>query len=247
MGDVIVDDLTAGYVKAKFIKDSNNPTTVNEHIQRFKEIIRWGYQNDFVDNCSFLDKLVKLKDKSKHEKARYKFLEREECEKLLNAMSGSNYYLTKFLILSGCRVGEVLALTESDLSFETREISITKTKDPVTKEITTPKTAASVRQVYMQDDLYELCKEIVAYNKALKHRKGDSLFYNQYQEPIEYRGYNKYLEQYSEMVLGKKVSPHVLRHTHASILAENLDFEQIQRRLGHENSRITREIYIRRK
>ena len=40
-------------------------------------------------------------------------------------------------------------------------------------------------------------------------------------------------------------SAHTLRHTHASLLIEQgVDIEYISRRLGHKNSRLTREIYI---
>lgn len=247
LGNVKVEDLTAGYVKAKIMKNSKKPSTVNEHIQRFKEIIRWGYQNDFVEDASYLDKLLKVKDKSKHQKVMDKFLEKEECSKILEDMAENHYLLTKFMILSGVRVGEALALTENDLDFENREISITKTKDPVTSTITPPKTHSSVRQIYMQDDLLELCREIVEYAQSLKHKstRKKYLFWNQYQEPMEYRAYNKYLENHAKEKINRKVTPHYLRHTHASLLAENdMSFEMIQRRLGHENSRITKEIYV---
>lgn len=245
LGDATAEDLTAGYVKAKFLKYSSKPTTVNEHIQRFKEIIRWGYQNDFVEDASYLDKLTKMKDKSRRQKVKDKFLEREECQMLLDEMSGTHYYVTKFMILSGTRVGETLALKEEDLDFDAREISITKTKDLETGELTSPKTPTSVRKIYMQDDLLELCKEIVDYKKTLKNVEGDFLFYDAYAEPMNYAAYRKQLGISSEKALGRKIGAHTLRHTHASILAENnIDFEQIQRRLGHENSRITREIYI---
>ena len=41
------------------------------------------------------------------------------------------------------------------------------------------------------------------------------------------------------------MTSHVLRHTHASLLlAEGISIDTISRRLGHENSKITREIYL---
>ena len=38
---------------------------------------------------------------------------------------------------------------------------------------------------------------------------------------------------------------HALRHTHASLLlAEDVSIDTISRRLGHENSQITKDIYL---
>lgn len=256
LGNMYVDNFTAGYVKAKLMtwnpkKEQDfkpKPVTVNEHIQRFKEIIKWGYRNDFVESIEWLDKLEKLKDVSRHQKVKDKYLEKEECELLLRDMPENQRNITQFMILSGMRVGEVLALEVSDFDFENRVISVTKTRDAVTNEITTPKTAASIRQVYMQDELLVLCHHIIEMLKTIKHGR-KYVFWNKDGSPMQYAAYNKFLREYSEKVLGRRITTHYLRHTHASLLAsagidKNIDYELIQRRLGHENSKVTKEIYI---
>ena len=63
---------------------------------------------------------------------------------------------------------------------------------------------------------------------------------------LYYRAYNKYLRELSKRILGCFITPHTLRHTHVSLMAEagmDLELEAIARRLGHENSKVTREIY----
>lgn len=41
------------------------------------------------------------------------------------------------------------------------------------------------------------------------------------------------------------ITVHALRHTHASLLLEKgVSIDMISRRLGHKNSKITREIYL---
>lgn len=246
-----VENFTAGYVKQKLIEENPNPTTVNEHIQRFKEIIKWGYQNDYVEDISFLVKLTKLKDKSEKQKVKDKFLEADECNTLLNAMNENWRYLAAFMLQSGLRVGEALAVEVKDLDFKNRKIIVNKNKDAITQEIGKPKTEASIREVYMQDDLYDLCKEIVEHSKKLREvHEVDTLFFTADKTVATYYPFNKYLGQISEEVLGRRVTTHVLRHTHASLLAEQdlpeneLMFEMIQKRLGHENSRVTKDIYI---
>lgn len=251
-GDVKVEAFTAGYVKTRIQKHNSKPSTVNEHIQRFKEIIKWGYQNNLVGDISFLMKLTKLKDKSERQKVKDKFLEADECVLLLAAMKPNWRSLAEFMIQSGLRVGEALAVEVGDIDFESRKIRVNKNKDVVTQKIDTPKTAASIREVYMQDDLYDLCKRIVRESEALRREnKVNTLFFSRYETPADYAGFNVYLGRISEQVLGRRITTHVLRHTHASLLAEQenlpdneLMFEMIQKRLGHENSRITKEIYV---
>lgn len=247
-GDVNVNKLTAGIVKDRLMEYTDNPTTINEYIGRFKALMRFGYQHDFVADVSWLDKLTRLKDRTKREKVVDKFLEREECERLVDAMTGKWKDLTAFLILTGLRIGEALALNEEDVDLKNREISVTKTLNPNDGTITTPKTAASARTIYMQDDLMALSRAVLASNA--KKRKNlymytSPLFFALTGAHAPYDAYRKYLREVSERVLGRKITPHVLRHTHASLLAEQgVPYDVISRRLGHDGSRITKEIYI---
>ena len=52
--------------------------------------------------------------------------------------------LTEFLILTGCRIGEAIALEDSDVDLTAGSIQITKTFSLVTHEISTAKTATSI-------------------------------------------------------------------------------------------------------
>lgn len=45
--------------------------------------------------------------------------------------------------------------------------------------------------------------------------------------------------------LDTRLTPHSLRHTHTSLLAEaNVTLEEIMARLGHKNDQTTRNIYL---
>ena len=51
--------------------------------------------------------------------------------------------------------------------------------------------------------------------------------------------------EYALRLIGRDITPHILRHTPASLLMEQgIDIDTISRRLGHSNSRVTREIYL---
>ena len=45
--------------------------------------------------------------------------------------------------------------------------------------------------------------------------------------------------------IGRSITPHTLRHTHASLLMEQgIDIDSISKRLGHNDSKVTKEIYL---
>lgn len=248
-GNVDVNMLTAGIVKAELMKYNPRPGTVNENLIRFKALLRWAYQNDFLKSPALIDKLTPLKDGERKSKLEDKYLESYECEELLSQMKVEKWRsLTHFLILTGCRIGEALALNEEDIDLINREITISKTLDYHNGLVTDPKTYASNRVLYMQDDLYALVRSVLAQNR--KERKmlylnQTPFFFDLTGAHAHYDAYRKYLKETSMKCLGRKITPHVLRHTHASLLAEQrLPYDVIARRLGHEDSKITMEIYI---
>lgn len=247
--DADVNLLSARVVKSRLMAYTTNATTYNEYIGRFKSLMRWGFANDYVKDISWLDKLSRIKDKTPKEKVADKYLERSECELLISSIPSEEWrMLTQFLILSGLRIGEAFALNRSDISLDTREIYVTKTLDPHSRQITTPKTLSSSRTVYMQDDLHALCASLVAFAERKRISLGlhtPLLFFDLTGDYGQYDTYKKALRVASEHSLGRRITPHVLRHTHASLLAEqDLPLDLISRRLGHDNSKITRDIYI---
>lgn len=248
--DTLIDRLSAQYITKSMIGSWKSAGTLNEHLIRFRALMNWAYSNDYLDNVSFLKKIKRFPDATRKEKAKDKYLEPNEVTTLLEAMENSPHWkmLTEFLILSGLRSGEAIALENEDVMFKNQNISVTKTFDANNKVTTTPKTATSIRDVYMQPELYTLCKKIkiLSNHKKLELGVKNAFFLTDHKaEQINYFCYAKYLRGLSKRVLGRIITPHTLRHTHASLLlASGVDIETISRRLGHENSRITRDIYL---
>ena len=72
-----------------------------------------------------------------------------------------------------------------------------------------------------------------------------SFFQGSNGDRVKYCTYSRYLTRNSVRILGRKITVHALRHTHASLLMEQgVDIDTISRRLGHEDSKVTREIYL---
>lgn len=249
--DVLIEQLNAKYIRERMYTLDAENSTINELLKRSKGILRWGYKNDYISDISFLDKISPLPDISYREKIEDKYLETDEFLKLVDGMNKTIWkLLTQFLGLSGIRIGEAIALDKSDFDFEQRIIHITKTYDPNNLLETTPKTPSSCRDVFMQDDLYDVCRKINLYmlRQSLISGYGKSQIFLQGKdgERINYYTYNKYIKENALRILSReKVTPHILRHTHTCMLSENgVPLETITRRLGHEDSEITRQIYL---
>ena len=248
--NTIVERMTAKYIHDKFLETDKDPGTLNEHLTRLKALIRWGYKNELLSDITFLDKIEPFKDIPHKVKIQDKYLENTELKTLLNGMEDTVWrLLTELLALSGLRFGEAAALKKSDVDYENQVIHITKTFDSVNELVTAPKSTCSIRDVYMQEELTTVCKELNT--EMLKRRlmnsiKSSQLFlFDDQGNHVHYYAYNKYLKENSLRLIGRKITPHALRHTHASLLLENgVSIDTISRRLGHENSKVTKEIYL---
>lgn len=245
----IVSRLTAAYIKDRFLTHDKTPGKFNEHMKRFKAILRWGYENEWISDIRYLDKIKPMNDREKKEKLQEKFLESNELKKLLSAMTVQKWrYLAELTALSGLRCGEAIALNMDDVEFDRKIITVNKTYDVINKITTTPKTISSNREIYMQPELEKLCKEIRRYTltRKLKYGYQSNLFLCDVNgEHLEYPAYNKYLGETSIKILGRKITTHIMRHTHVSLMAEaGVPLEVITRRVGHESSDITKRIYL---
>lgn len=248
--DADISKFNAAYIRKILSESDKNNVTLNEYLKRFKILFNWAYRNDLVANVQWMQKLAPYKTQPRRESIKDKFLERPELEALLNVMRLKQYmYLTEFLALSGLRIGEAIALEMDDVDFDNRLIYVTKTYDPNNKIITMPKTMDSVRDVYLQDELFKVAKQArqCTQETYLMIGQKDKYFFcspSGYQ--VRYDSYRQYLsDQAKKAIPEKKVTPHILRHTHCSLLAEaGVPLATISRRLGHHDSRITQEVYL---
>jgi len=248
--DTPVNKLTARYIQASFFKEfsKKGATYINNKYKYLKLFLTWCYQKDLIESDSIIKKISNLPDKEKLDRIEDKYLEREELKQLLEGMNHDVYKnLTEFLALSGLRIGEAIALTWDDI--DNKYIHVTKTYENITSTIDTPKTRSSYRDVFIQPELKECINRIKKLNNYYSHSMGFISNYVFIQKcsgsMINYISYCKYLERNSEIIINHKITPHALRHTHVSLLAESgLSLDLISRRLGHESEGITKKVYL---
>ena len=249
LGDGYMNNISAGYIRQKFTDSGKSNRTINDYQKTLKTFWRWAYRNDFVQSPEVADKLTTLKDQPKKERIQDKYLETGEIKRLLEAMTEERFRLaTEFMLLTGVRVNEFSALNKTDVWGSI--VRINKTYDRANRIITEPKSYTSKREIHVQPELKEcinkinkFCnkqKEIFEYDSVLFFPDVDGGYF-------PYQIYNRYLKRISEEVIGRPLTPHALRHTHCSQLAaKGYSLDAISARLGHEDSKITREIYFHR-
>ena len=252
MSNVIGDDtkvnkLSARYISSSFSKAKKENVTLNTYLSHMKRMLNWGFREDYVQDVSFLKKLKPYQDADRKARIQDKFLDSSELRVLLDGMKVTRWrLLTQFLTLSGLRIGEAMALDNSDVS---DVITVNKTADARTQAITkSAKTNAGNREVFVQAELKAAIKEIRSFVLRDQLRAGyrtDIFLPGPDGERFQYYAYNKYLKENSKALLGREITPHALRHTHVSLLAENgVPLDVISRRIGHEDSSVTRQIYL---
>lgn len=238
--DTMLTALSASYVRECLYADGSN-SKYNERLKHFKAAMRWAYSEDLIENIDFLDKLVRKESKERKIALKDKYLEDDELAALLDGMKIEKWrLLTEFLVLSGLRIGEAMALTQKDVDLKEREIRINKTYSLVLNAVSDgAKTDSGERAVSIQDELLDCIHRI---NAIMPRRR--KLFFD-YDGYINYPVYCKYFRENTEKFVGRRLTPHALRHTHVALLAAaGISLDAISRRLGHADSEVTREIYM---
>lgn len=152
---------------------------------------------------------------------------------------GTRYYLIfEILFWTGCRIGELLALTPKDIDFDRNQISITKTYYRTERQdvITEPKTKQSVRVVEIPEFLKQEIKDFVDRHYGMP--ENERLF------PIVQEAVQHKMKRQMEKAGVKKIRVHDLRHSHvAYLINKGVEPILIKERVGHKDIRITLNTY----
>ena len=145
-----------------------------------------------------------------------------------------SFYAFEILYWCGLRVGELLALTRTDINLTKSTISITKSLQHLKKRviITPPKTAKGNRIIAIPNFLRDELKDFLQMQALLKD--DEPLF------PIT-KHYLRYEIQRGCKASGvKQIRVHDLRHSHVSLLIDmGFSAVAIGDRVGHESASIT--------
>ncbi|WP_078382369.1 tyrosine-type recombinase/integrase [Sutcliffiella halmapala] len=189
------------------------------------------------------------------------YLERKELQTFLSITQevGLELDYLIFLTLSytGLRAGELCALKWRDIDFQEQTISITKTyynprNNKKMYKLLPPKTATSIRVIDVDEIvLNELKLRQISQEKKKTRLKEayhdeDFIFTDEYGYPIYLKKIENRMSRLLKLAeLNTELTPHSLRHTHTSLLAQaRVSLPEIMERLGHKDEDTTKNIYL---
>lgn len=186
------------------------------------------------------------------------FFSKEELITFLDSAKNGGYFkwyaLFRILAFSGCRKGEILALTWEDLNFKKNTLNISKTLTLGLENrliVQPPKTKKSKRVLSMDESTMAIMKEwkMLQAKDMLKlgHNTMDKkqlVFTNLKNAFINPQKVGQKAESICKRAGIKSITPHGFRHTHCSLLFESgASIKEVQDRLGHSNVQTTMNIY----
>lgn len=199
-------------------------------------------------------------------------LTRGEQEELLQWVKSDKCYNTYYSILAfllgtGCRISEAVGMTWDDIDFQNKQISVNhqiiygKKNGKHQFYASTPKNGTS-RIVPIKDDLLLILKRHKAETYLLSRTSEfevegyrNFVFINSglktHMQNTLVRAFHGIVERHNELafeednpVLLPDFSPHTLRHTYCTRMAENgIDVKVLQDIMGHKNISVTMQVY----
>lgn len=187
------------------------------------------------------------------------FWTKDEAMRFLRIVEGNaspqNYLMFRIALFTGARKGEILALQESDLIHETKEIYIRHTmywnKNSKDYQLLSPKTKNSYRKLPLDDETWELLLKQIKLNREAKLAAGlinelqhHFIFIRKEFKPHRTAYPTERMQDLCNRFGIRYIKFHGLRHTHASMLfASGANMKEVQERLGHARIETTMNIY----
>ena len=191
--------------------------------------------------------------KAKREKVKH--FENQELKKFLDYLDSLNlnkfryYYentLYKFLLATGCRINEALALSWSDIDLDNAVVHITKTLN-YKQETNSPKSKTSLRDIDIDQATVSMLKQyrLRQTKESWKIGKSESIVFSDFiHEYPNNRTLQTRLRTHFKRADVPNIGFHGFRHTHASLLLNSgIPYKELQHRLGHSQLSMTMDIY----
>ena len=191
--------------------------------------------------------------KAKREKVKH--FENQELKKFLDYLDSLNldkfryYYentLYKFLLATGCRINEALALSWSDIDLENSVVHITKTLN-YKQETNSPKSKSSLRDIDIDQATVSMLKQyrLRQTKESRKIGKSESIVFSDFiHEYPNNRTLQTRLRTHFKRAKVTNIGFHGFRHTHASLLLNSgIPYKELQHRLGHSTLSMTMDVY----
>ena len=159
------------------------------------------------------------------------------------------YYETvlyKFLLATGCRINEALALSWSDIDLDNSVVHITKTLN-CEMELNSPKSKAGYRDIDIDQQTATMLKRYQhkQTQEAWKLGRTETVVFSNFIKSYpSYKAVSGRLKSHFKRAGVNNIGFHGFRHTHASLLLNSgIPYKELQHRLGHSTLSMTMDTY----
>ena len=219
-----------------------------------KRILQYGVTMQAIPSNPARD-VILPRNTQKAKRQKVKHFDNEELKKFLVYLDNldSNRYryyyettLYKFLLATGCRINEALALSWSDIHLDGAIVHITKTLNR-DLEINSPKSKASYRDIDIDLATIDMLKQykLRQTKEAWKIGQRESVVFSDFihEYPCSSKLKRRLLTHFKRADV-PNIGFHGFRHTHASLLLNSgIPYKELQHRLGHSTLSMTMDIY----
>ena len=242
----------------KMKDDGKAHTTIKKTYFTLGEIFKYAILRGKIDKNPMLE--VSMPNKVLFAEKERRYLSSQEREQLIQTCyavrkNGTRIYkygaLYVFLLYSGCRIGEALALKWSDINFDARTAHIHSTvvyiknrKDDTRKSLEivqpTTKTGRS-RLIYLSDMAIAALKDL---QKQLGWCPDGYIVHINHTKPIYRSAAQATFERIIKRAGIEQCGVHSLRHSFVSLmLHNNVPITMVSQMVGHLNINMTMQVY----
>lgn len=255
IGNIYIQKLTSYNINDMIVdlkKKGLEATTIRYVLRNLNQIIKFSINRMWLYKSPMEE--IDIPTSTNFQSKPYSF---NELKCLIDVSKGTDFeYIIRIEAETGLRIGELLALTWSDIDFVNNTISINKT---IVYEVgkgctsSSPKSNKSNRTIPVTGDLIIALKDLKKNEiKKLKvFKKGSrinskTIIHDKNWEPKSPHSVSLAFSKFLENNNLRHIRFHDLRHTHASLLylEYNTDIIAIRDRLGHSRASTTRNSYI---
>lgn len=224
----------------KLLKTFDPGSVVLLH-QLFRTAINAAVEDEIIPRNRF--NKIKIDVDDKEEKKKENFLTIAELKKFLMSVKEleniTNYSAALLLAYTGLRKGELQGLTWNHIDFKKKTLTVDCTRDKYGRR--TPKTKQSYRTILIDDVVLKQLEIYKSWCKKMKfsvgkHLKNEDFIFISHQsgKPIGDNTLNASFHRVIKKTEIKSITPHGLRHTHATILiSQRIPIKTIADRLGN--------------
>lgn len=248
-----IDERLLNSILDKYLYEKN---LSNKYVSIIKTkinlVLKYAIKKEYISTNPIEKVELNYKKEFRTSKIKDKYLEDFEYKSIIDfTMNHNERYglLFQWLYLTGMRPGEATGLLKSDIDVDNATANINGTLlyrerniNEMVKSSRT-KTAAGMRKIDLSIKTLEIHQKLLSLSP-----EGDFLFQTSRGTPILINAINTYLRDHKKEMginIDKSLSSHIFRHTHISKLAEiGTPMYVIQERVGHEDSKITQQIYL---